>query len=107
MEQTGCAASVAFVSTAVVETCYKKLTGKFSTSQRTNTWTVPMTSREQLPVPGLRSMSTWLAIRQKLVDGVKYPYKLNCNTCPGSNMLSYVSDLSFLVKNAYFTYSGT
>jgi cathepsin L len=54
----------------------------------------------------VHSYLQWSETKQRLSDGTKYTYTGVRGTCK-ARQLQYVTDMSFMVKNAFYTYSGT
>jgi Papain family cysteine protease len=106
--QGQCGSCATFGSTAVVETCYKKLKGKFATFSEQQYLDCAYGYEGAAGCQGapVHAYLKWSADKQRLADGTKYTYTGVRGTCKAPQ-LQFVTDMSFIVKNAFYTYSGT
>jgi C1A family cysteine protease len=106
--QGQCGSCVAFASTAVVETCYRKLRGRFATfsDQQYLDCAFGYEGANGCNGAPLHSYLQWSEVKQRLADGTKYPYTGRQGTCRAPQ-LQFVTDTTFIVKKALYTYSGS
>ena len=107
--QGNCGSCTAFASAAVVETCYRKLTkkvGLFSEQELVDCGFGFQGANACNGAP-LQSYLEWAQTKQRLAGSAKYPYTGVQVTCKSRRRMSLLLDEKVMVKNSYYTYSGT
>jgi C1A family cysteine protease len=103
--QGQCGASTAFASTAVVETCVKRLTGRLPTNSEQQYLECAFEYEGSMGCGGapLHAYLKWSEKKSNLTSSVSYPYTGKRRACK-ANLLSTDNTM---VNATYYTYNGT
>ena len=105
-DQGQCGSCTAFAVTAVVETCYRKLTGKFGiySEQQLMDCAYGYHGANGCKGAALNAYMYWAETKQRLAGSAQYPYKAKEGPC---NTRALMLDPKVMVQNVHYKYDST